>query len=382
MKTLFESLFSLLLTTPERGLDPRVRATLAGASEPEWQRAVAWLTPHKVFPLLSYQLRKFDVFARLPADAQETLRAMHDDVRNRNALLMLTLARILRLLASRGESVLLLKGILFADSYYPDFSTRPMSDIDLLAVRGRDEALFSLLAEAGFRPSFHHAVQDHGITFMNREGVFLDAHRTLPLFVAEPWHRIRREVELMRVRGVPVFALEPNAMVAHLVAHMQSHAPDLGLVLLWIVDLALVLRKFRSELDLFRIRKLVGSEEGWALFLRLARMIQGAGEPLPKALVKAACTVPPLSMSMVLRQRRTHPWGLPGALGWARLLAHQLGLHRSQDRPIPQLPDLVLWPLDELSERVAPPLARVANDLTVSRMVSRASSAASGRSTR
>ncbi|HEX5660345.1 MAG TPA: nucleotidyltransferase family protein [Polyangiales bacterium] len=363
MKPLLETLFSLLLTTRERGLAARQRAILAGASEEEWRRAVALLTPHKVFPLLSYQLRAFELFEQLPAAAREPLHAMHDDVRNRNALLMLTLARILRLLSSRGESVLLLKGILFADSFYPDFSTRPMGDIDLVAVRGRDEALFELLMEAGFRPSFHHPVQEHGITYMNREGVFVDAHRTLPLFVAEPWHRIRREVELTRVRGVPVFALEPNAMVAHLVTHMQSHAPGLGFVLLWIVDLALVLRKYAGELDLHRIRKLIGGEHGWALFLRLARLIQGAGEPIPKGLAKAARTVPALSLSTALRQRRIQPWGLPGALGWARLLAHQLGLHRAEDRPLPEPADLVLWPLDQLSERMAPPLARVANDL-------------------
>jgi hypothetical protein len=363
VKPLLEALFSLLLTTPDRGLSPRARALVADATEDEWRRAVAWLAPHKVFPLLSYQLRAAGLFASVPASAQESLRAMHDDVRNRNALLMLTLARILRLLSARGESVLLLKGILFADSFYPDFSTRPMSDIDLVAVRGRDEAMFAILADAGFRPSFHHAVQDHGITFMNREGVFLDAHRTLPLFVAEPWHRIRRETELKRVHGVSVFALEPSAMIAHLVVHMQGHAAELGLVLLWVVDLALVLRQYAAELDLRRIRKLIGSEEGWALFLRLVRLIQGAGEPIPRALALAACTVPPLSVGMAMRQRRIHPWGLPGAVGWARLLAHQLGVHRSEDRPIPEPSDLVLWPLDHISERMAPPMARVASAL-------------------
>ncbi len=363
MKLLLEALFALLLTTRERGLSARVRAILGAASEEEWLRAVALLTPHKVYPLLSYQLRSFGLFEALPQAARETLSAMHDDVRNRNALLLLTLARILRVMGNRGEQVLLLKGILFADSFYPDFSTRPMSDIDLVAVRGRDEVMFSILEELGFRPSFHHAVQEHSITFMNREGVFLDAHRTLPLFVSEPWHRIRREAELTRVRGVSVFALEPNAMIAHLVTHMQGHSPDLGYVLLWIVDLALVLRKYGSELDLSRVRKLIGNEDGWALLLRLARLIQSAGEPIPATLAKAARTVPPLSLSMALRQRRIHPWGLPGPVGWARLLAHQLGVHRSENRPMPELPDLLLWPLDQLSERMAPPLARVANDL-------------------
>lgn len=372
MQPLIESLFALLLATPENhggrggpplagrassGLSPSTRTLLEHSSEEAWQRALDALAPHKVFPLLDYRLAEHGLIEQVPPSVRDTLKKMHDDVRSRNALLLLTLARILRMAAARGESVLLLKGILFADSYYPDFSTRPMSDIDLVAVRGRDEALFKLLGEAGFRPSLHHTVQEHSITFMNREGVFCDAHRTLPMFVTEPWHRIRRDVELTRVRGVKVMALEPNAMVAHLVAHMHGHTPDLGFVLLWIIDLAFVLRRVGDELDMQRIRKLIGSEGAWVLLLRLARLLQSMGEPLPAGLSRVSRAVPPLTLGAALRQRRITPWGLPAPLGWVRLLAHQLGLHHSE-RPLPSPTDLVLWPLDELTERVAPPLAR------------------------
>lgn len=357
MQPLIDSLFSLLITTPERGLNPLVRREIAESGADTFQRALAALAPHKVFPLLSYRLQEHGLFDGVPADSQRALRELHDEVRARNALFLLTLARILRMLATRGETVLLFKGILFADSYYPDFSTRPMSDIDLLAVRGRDEELFATLGDAGFRPSLHHSVQEHSITFMNREGVFCDAHRTLPLFDSLPWHKVWRETELKRVRGVPVLALEPNAMLAHLVSHMHGHAPDLGFVLLWIVDLTFVLRRFAGELDFKRVRKLLGSDSAWALLLRMARLLDSAGEPVAPALLHAGRLLPPLTVGTALRQRRITPWGLPSALGWARLAAHQLGLHRSE-RPLPRLPDLVLWPYDELVERVAPPLAR------------------------
>jgi hypothetical protein len=358
VQTLTESLFALLLVTPERGPTPAARKALEQASPESFAQALDALAPHKVFPLLSYQLGQLGLLDKLPEEARARLEEVHDDVRARNGLLLLTLARILRMVAARGESVLLLKGILFADSYYPDFSTRPMSDIDLLAVRGRDDALFALLEEAGFRPSLHHTVQEHSITFMNRDGVFCDAHRTLPMFVSEPWHRIRAEAELSRVRGVKVLALEPNAMVAHLVAHMHGHAPDLGFVLLWIVDLAFVLRRFAGQLDLARIRKLAGSEGAWALFLRIVRLLEHHGEPIEGTLSHAARTLPPLTVAGALRQRRITPWGLPAPLGWLRLFAHQVGLHHSE-RPVPCLPDLVLWPLDELSKAMAPPLSRV-----------------------
>jgi hypothetical protein len=358
VQPLIDSLFALLITTPARGVAPLVRGEIVESGAQTWQRALSALAPHKVFPLLSFRLREHGLFDTVPADSQRVLSELHDEVRARNALFFLTLARILRMVSTRGESVLLLKGILFADSYYPDFSTRPMSDIDLLAVRGRDEVLFSILGEAGFRPSLHHSVQEHSITFMNREGVFCDAHRTLPLFDSLPWHKVWRETELKRVRGVPVLALEPNAMVAHLVSHMHGHAPDLGFVLLWIVDLVFVLRRFAGELDFQRVRKLLNDDGAWVLLLRMARLLDSAGEPVAPVLLHAARLLPPLTVGTALRQRRITPWGLPSALGWARLAAHQLGLHRSE-RPLPRLPDLVLWPLDELVERVAPPLARV-----------------------
>lgn len=355
--TLLDSLFALLLSTPGRGLEPGPRSILAASSPETWQETLEQLAPHKVFPLLVHQLRQSGLLSLVPEAERKQLEALHAEVRARNALLFLTLARVLRLLEQRGETALLLKGILLADSYYPDFSTRPMSDLDLVAVPGREEVLFSLLAEAGFRPSLHHTVQAHSITYMNREGVFCDAHRTLPLFEGEPWESLVRETVLTRVHGVRALALEPHAMIAHLAGHMTGHASDLGFVLLWILDLAFVLRRDGAQIAPGRVRRLLADDVAWALLLRMVRLLERAGEPLPAAWKHLGRAVPPLSLAATLRQRRIIPWGLPGPLGWARLVAHGLGVHRSE-RPLPRSADLVLWPLDALSARVAPSIAR------------------------
>jgi hypothetical protein len=342
----------------EQNLAAGTHAIIIRSSEAQWQRTLDALELHKVLPLLSHRLSALGLGERIPPAAWQRIRDTHEEVRTRNTLFLLTLARLLHLAQQRGETLLLLKGVLFADSYYPDFSTRPMGDIDLVAARGHDDVLVKLLGDAGFRPSLHHTVQEHSVTFMNREGVFCDAHRTLPLFVSEPWHRIVRDVELKRVRGVRALALEPNAMVAHLAVHMYGHEREIGFVMLWLIDLALVLERFALELDPRRVRKLVGNQAAWALLLRMMRLLEGAGGPVLPAFSGPMRTVPPLTLSAVLRQRRITPWGLPKPLGWARLAAHELGLHRS-DRPMPNLADLVLWPLDELSAYVAPRSARV-----------------------
>lgn len=358
MPNLIDHLFLLLFTGPTRSPPADTRAAVQAASEEAWTNALDQLAPHKVYPLLAHRLGEAGLLADVPAAARTRLTTFHAEVRARNMLLLLTLASILRRAQAEGERVLLLKGILFADSYYPDPSTRPMSDIDLVASPQRADALFALMAEAGFRPSLHHVVQTHSITFMNREGVFCDAHRGLPMFADLPWEGVAQEVTLKHVHGVSALALEPHAMVAHVTVHMAEHARELGFVLLWIIDLAMILRVHGQALDPVRVRRLMANEGAWVLFLRILRMLRRGGEELPPALLRLARTVPPLTLGAALRQRRIIPWGLPAPLGWARLAAHQLGLHRA-DR-LPPLPeDLVLWPFDALAAKVAPSLARV-----------------------
>jgi hypothetical protein len=356
---LIDSLFTTALARRDEPLSPLLARRLCESGSGLWERALDTLAPHKVFALLASQLEAFGLLPHVPPAACARLREFQDEVQRRNALLLLTAARLLRAAESRGERVLVLKGILFADGYYPELSARPMSDIDLVAAPGRDEALFGLLAESGFRPSLHHVVQDHSITFMNREGAFCDAHRALPMFAHLPWSELVRDTELSRVRSVRALALEPNAMVAHLAAHMHGHAREIGLVLLWVFDLAFVVRRASAELDAARVRTLIGEPGAWALLLRLLGLLHSYGVEVPEPFLRAARPLPQLTVAAILRQRRMTPWGLPAPLGWARLLAHTLRLHRS-DRPEPSVPDLLLWPYDELAACVSPPIAKVA----------------------
>ena len=46
MQPLIDSLFSLLITTPERGLLPLVRREIAESGPDAWQHALTALAPH------------------------------------------------------------------------------------------------------------------------------------------------------------------------------------------------------------------------------------------------------------------------------------------------------------------------------------------------
>ncbi len=335
-----------------------MRNAITGAERTELESAIARLAIHKVLPLLAYQLAEFGLDKQIPTPVYEGLRAARIAVGRKNLLLFLAAERILRVTRAQDEPQLALKGLVLADRYYPDISTRPMGDIDLVPVPERYEPLFRILEGLGFRPSETHHIQEDGVTYVNQQGLICDAHRRLSIFAAHPWETIVREAQLTRLNGAPILTLEPNAMVAHLVVHMGGHLPEIGAVLMWLLDVAFVLRRHGAELDPARIRVLCGSDADWSLFLRVLGFLQREGEEIPAALRPYLRFIPPLSLGFILRQRRLRPWGLPGAKGWLRVVAQRLALRTNEKRPRLESDDLWLWPADTALNVLAPQLVR------------------------
>lgn len=358
VEPLVDALYRLLLATRERPPSAEVLRTLSNADETAFRKAMVVLTPHKVFPLLRHQLTVFALRDELPAEVSHHLDEVHRQVRALNMLHLLSAATALKATTARNEPVLLLKGLLFADSYYPDFNTRPMGDIDLVSRPGRASVLFEILERAGFRRDEQAMYQEDAVLYVSPQGVTCDAHSVLRMFAHESFEAITRPVELKFVRGVSALELEPNAMLAHLVVHFAGHYDEIGPVLLWLIDCAFVLRRAGNDVDPDRVRAILRSDHLYGVFLRILGLLLASGEPLPAPLRERAASVPPFTLGEVLRQRRITPWGLPFPKGWARLVAHKLSLHRAQRRPEVEPLDLVLWPVDALTARVTPYLAR------------------------
>lgn len=365
---LVEALFAVLLATPGRPVPARVRALMEAADEAAFAAALDELEPHKVFPLLDHQLEQLGLDGAVPPASRERIRATHRRVRALNMLHVLSAAAALKAAGEAGEPLLVMKGLLFADSYYPAFSTRPMGDVDLVATPGRGDALFALLERAGFRRVEVGTPQDHAALYVGPQGTKCDAHRGLPMFEGQDFAALTRPCELNLVRGVRVLCFEPNAMLAHLVTHCHGHQRDLGFVLLWLIDVAIVLRRHGADIDPDRVRDILlrGEERSalstgaarYGLFLRILGLLLGAGEVLSPALAERALSVPPLTLGEVLRQRRITPWKLPAPRGWLRLAVHVLDLRENTYRPEVEPLDLLLWPLDRLNMRLARRFAR------------------------
>lgn len=288
----------------------------------------------------------------------ERLATAEREVRTVNTLLFVTAASVLRAVQARDAPPLVLKGLLFADSYYPHPATRPMSDIDLVAAPGQQAPLFEALAGLGFQRSTEHTPSPDGVTFVDARGLICDAHTRLRIFDGIPWSQLTQPRALVKLHGVTVLALAPNAMLAHLAVHMHGHLREIGLVLLWLLDIAFVLRRHAAELDVQSVRALCRSDAAFCLLLRTLKLLERHGERLPQAWARRASGLLPLTLPAVLRQRRITPWGIPRPKGFMRVLAHRAALRRYERFPLPHASDLLLWPLDELSLRAAPHLVR------------------------
>ncbi len=329
------------------------RAVVERATVAEWAHATRTLRPHRVLPLLHQQLQRLELFSSLPTPVREELQRAYGEVRALNTGLMLSMATLLRALAKREQTPLVMKGVVLADGYYADFGARPMGDIDLVAAPGQAEVMLAVLAELGYGPSCA-APEEDAVVLETPSGIVCDAHRRLRLFEGEPWDVITHQVELVRLRGLSVRVFEPNAMIAHAVAHMSGHLRNLGPMLLWIVDLTLIVRRHAHELDWARIQHLLPEAQMRTLLLRVLSLLSQYGEVLPQALADASRRVPALSLALILRQRRLTPWGLPAPMGWVRLCAHHLALREYERFDVPELQDLMLWPVDVLANRLLP----------------------------
>lgn len=326
--------------------EPRARA-----------EAIEALEPHKVFPLLAYRLAQCgasEVLEALPSELRARLDGSLRQVRALNGLLLLSAASILRAASALDVRPVLLKGLLFADSYYPDPATRPMSDLDLLSAPGESLRLQEALKRAGFLRAPNHVVQAHAVAFENAQGVACDAHAYLEMYPQLPWSELEREVSLRRLRGVRVGALQSDVMLAHLIEHMHGHTRELGVVLLWLVDIVFVLRRHAHELSAAALRRLIVAPEVWVLCLRVLGLLVRCGETLPAGLLPLSsqiASVPLLTLEEVLRLRRTRPWGLPHPAGLLRLLAQSLRLRDYGQRAKPMASDLLYLPVDVLRAR-------------------------------
>ena len=327
------------------------RLELCSATKLEWKQTLVQLELHRLLPLVSYSLEAHGLTDTVPQPDLAKMQNAYRQTRRANTFFLLTLNGILRAMRERDVHPVVWKGVVLADSFYPDLGTRLMEDIDLaIAPNEMDEAT-AAFKSLGFLEQEHQATDD-AIYFANQIGVLCDVHHRVRLFEGKESMNLTVDLEPSRMKVPALTVLEPNAMLVHLIVHMDGHRSETGPMLFWMLDLAFVIRKWGALLDLERIERLMPAKENLVSLFRTIRFLEHEFDyMLPDCLADPAHRFEPFTLAEVLRERRLALWGLPRTRGWLRLGAYRLGIESIKSLPYPNLSDLLLWPADAVRNR-------------------------------
>lgn len=299
-------------------------------AETDWQRLAALAEAQGVAPLLS---------RRLPPDAPAGLRSRlqrsyYISAAN-NALLIQELKTILKAFQQAGIPAVVLKGIDLAVDVYPDPALRVMTDLDVLIPYQLVPLALRLLSRLGYQKMAenhaHHHVLLHGgpqrQVPLELHWSLVDAfhpatagdHHALEWFWqhTQPWPRQTwprqtwprqtwpHQADTQAAPHPPAaglaalgaLALQTEANLLYLTAHLLQQHPGEGERLIWYYDLYLLLQRQSAagELDwmalLSQARRL-----GWEALLdqALHALEKRLSLPLPAGYLAARQALPPL----------------------------------------------------------------------------------------
>ncbi len=371
MINLSHALIGISLATIGSDWIINAREQLSSATELEWQHSLATLEWHRLFPLLFYSLKVNGLTNTVPSSYLIKLQTAYKQTRQTNADRRFMLVRILWRMEECNLHPILWKGMVLADNFYPDPGTRPMTDIDFAIAPEEKDKAREIFESLGFEPQIEPYVNEQtcdATYFANPMGVVCDVHHRVRLFEGKESMNLTVDIKPQRMSIPSLRILEPNAMVVHLIVHLDGHRPKTGLMLQWILDLAFVFRKWGDLLEPERLEKLIPAKTHWVTLFRIIRFLEQEFDQTPPAcLAQAAQNVEPFTLEEILRQRRLALWGLPRPRGWLRLGASKIGVQLRHRRPTVEASDLILWFTDAVKNRRThnQPISQIVGDVAL-----------------
>ncbi|MEM6674433.1 MAG: nucleotidyltransferase family protein [Planctomycetota bacterium] len=344
---LIRDLVRLCLLEPSTDAPPDLRTVLSSATEPQWRRVLPELDEHRLSPLVAWSLEECGLAGAVPADVLGELRERYQGTLLANHVHAGVLEEVLERLGEESIAPVVMKGLVLADHVYPDLGTRPMLDVDVLVAAHEADRAADALRRLGLdRSRPWRSFQAEG------EGLAVDLHAHGKDAPFGELSELTRFVPLRSLHGRETRVWDPDAMLAHLVGHLDKHTRVVGPSLLWVLDIVLLVRERGSEFDAERVHALMGSGGGGALLpaiLRFAAELCAA--PVPSAFEAEVERARPISLDWILRQRRLQRWGFPRRRFYVRIGARLLRLRPREGRQWPRWHDVPNGWLDAIVDR-------------------------------
>lgn len=229
------------------------RPALSGSID--WDQLCHCAEAERVAPLLYDLLRERQ---GVPRAALDRLHRQYRITTLHHVMWSAALAKVAAALAAARLPAIVLKGAMLAGQVYEQPALRPLADLDVLVRRESVTQVLAVLNECGYQHELSDTTSDLALSVESemtlqsrtRLGVAVDLHWSL---FNVPFYRQALPMDWFweSARPMPGYPgalmLGPEALLLHLTAHLALH--HLGEGVLWLCDIAEVLRRYRSEID-------------------------------------------------------------------------------------------------------------------------------------
>ena len=224
-----------------------------------WVRIARRTERHGLAPLMYWKFRQ--VPSLIPQSIFEQFKQSYLTTLGRNRIFFAELQRVLGWLTAQGITVVLLKGAVFARTFYEDIGLRPMSDLDILLRKEDIPGAVHLLKQHGYEePVLHQSEllkQDasHDVHLRRAQPPHVDIEVHWLLVGGEKFRHktdmswFWQRVVLLTGWGEGVATLSPTAHLLYLCAHLGYQHGLASVGWLWLVELARFLERYHQEID-------------------------------------------------------------------------------------------------------------------------------------
>ena len=276
---------------------PEEASQLLSQMDPErWNALVSEAYRQDLAPLLYSSMVSQEESLTIPLPLSEKLNRSYLTAAARNTLALHDAESLLTAFHNAGIPAAGLKGVYLLEHAYPDIAARSMNDIDLLVRKPDLPKCLEVMRELGYHTITYFDLADENIDtkhvppMKKASGPLVELHWTL-LEEDEPFtvnaDAIWERTVPARIANVNTLALGVEDLILHLCLHLTyQHYLNLGLR--GLMDIALVIHKFRAEIDwqkLVQIAQSWGAERVAALTLQLVETQLNV--PIPAEVIPA-----------------------------------------------------------------------------------------------
>ncbi len=322
---------------------------LGALSARGWERLFRTAGYHRLHLMVWSAVAQDKTAELIPEQLKADVILTANQAKARDTLLQLAMLQATEALTKAGIEAILCKGIVLSANYYPRRGLRSMQDIDFWIIGDEPEQHVTVLNKLGF----HEVPEKCGAGARNLEnqwGVLLDVHTVMTVFQSRGFSL--EELSAAK-QGANYRLFHPEPLLAHLVVHMLGHGYETGILLTWVLDVLLVLRR-HPDLNWELVKRLLPDNGSWEVLLRFIASFGELGwsQP-PDELATELAKAPPIPWDLFTRQVTQLPWSnRSGLLRLARVeFRRKFSDSKFDPRPIPSAYEMLLSPWDWLRER-------------------------------